>query len=186
MSGVLAGAASALDPIERTASYSRDRRYRYALGRRWGVGPVLTWVMLNPSTADHRRDDPTIRRCTGFARAWGFGGLRVVNLFALRTPDPRLLVAAEDPVGPGADRVLRRALRSSDAVIAAWGNPPPPLRRRADEVRRWLPGGAWCLGLTARGEPRHPLYAAAGLEPRLLAPEGATLSVFGGPPTMAA
>ena len=166
-------------PIERAASFSRDRRYRYDLRRRWDEGPALTWVMLNPSMADERRDDPTIRRCIAFSRAWGFGALRVVNLFALRTPTPCALLEAADVLGPGGERALRSALRSADAVVVAWGNVHPRLSGRAEEVRRLLPAEAMCLGVTGRGEPRHPLYVAGGTEP-------ATLSVFGAAPTMAA
>lgn len=173
--------------MERTASFSRDRRYRYALGRRWGDGPTLTWVMLNPSMADHRRDDPTIRRCIRFSQAWGFGGLRVVNLFALRSPRPGALLEAAGLLGSRGARALREALRSpdhdGDAVIAAWGNVPLQLAPRADAVRAILPAGTWCLGVTMRGEPRHPLYVRADAEPSELA---ATLSVFRGAPTMAA
>lgn len=165
--------------VQRTASFSRDRRYRYDLGRWWDEGATLTWVMLNPSMADARTDDPTIRRCMSFSQAWGFGALRVVNLFALRTPDPNALLEAADARGPRGSRALRLALRDADAVVAAWGNVHPRLPGRATEVRRMLPADAWCLGVTGRGEPRHPLYVAGATQP-------ATLSVFGAAPTMAA
>src|SRR5207237_5457574 len=72
------------------ASFSRDRRYRYRLWRRWDAArPVVAFVMVNPSTADAGRDDPTIRRCIGFARSWGYGRLEVVDLFAYRGTDTR-------------------------------------------------------------------------------------------------
>jgi len=172
--------------MERTASFSRDRRYRYALGRRWGEGPTLTWVMLNPSMGDHRRDDPTIRRCIAFSQAWKFGGLRVVNLFALCSPEPRALLDADDLLGPRGERALREALGTSEGdrrVIAAWGNVHPRLAARAERVRALLPAGTWCLGVTGRGEPRHPLYVRGDAQPSELA---ATLSVFRAAPTMAA
>ncbi len=165
--------------MERTASYSRDRRYRYALGRRWGEGRTLTWVMLNPSMADERRDDPTIRRCISFSQEWGFSALQVVNLFALRTPHPRALLEAGDALGPRGEHTLRTAIRDAEVVVAAWGNVHPRLAGRAEAVRRLLPPDAWCLGVTGRGEPRHPLYVPGGTMP-------ATLSVFGAAPTMAA
>lgn len=166
-------------PIERTVSFSRDRRYRYDLGRRWGAGATLTWVMLNPSMADEWVDDPTIRRCISFSRAWRFGALRVVNLFALRTPDPHALLEAGDALGPGGERALRSALRDADAVVAAWGNVHPRLAGRVEKVRRLLPSEAMCLGVTGRGEPRHPLYVGGGTT-------RSTLSVLGAAPTMAA
>ena len=61
--------------------------YRYLLWREWNAKlPRLLWILLNPSTADERVDDPTLRRVLGFSRSYGFGGLEVVNLFALRSP----------------------------------------------------------------------------------------------------
>ena len=77
--------------------------------------------MLNPSTADAERDDPTIRRCIGFSRAWGFGGAEMVNLFALRSTDPGRLREAADPVGPGNVAHIADAARGATQVIAAWG-----------------------------------------------------------------
>ena len=139
-------------------------RYRYRLWRRWHPGAATAvWVMLNPSTADDRRDDPTIRRCIGLARAWGFGGIEVVNLYGLRATRPADLFAARDPVGPGNDLAIARAAASGDAVFAAWGVHG---RARAGDVRALLAGCAlWCLGVTRAGEPRHPLYVAATVRP---------------------
>jgi hypothetical protein len=137
------------------ATFSRDRRYRYRLWRRWDdTRPVVAFVMLNPSTADARREDPTIRRCIGFARAWGFGGVEVVNLFAFRATDPRSLRRVRDPVGPLNARYVRAATRRSALVVAAWGAHGVP--DRAGMPR--LPRGGRCLGFTRGGQPRHPLY----------------------------
>ena len=169
--------------MNRSASFSRDRRYRYELGRRWDLGPAVTWVMLNPSTADATVDDPTIRRCIDFSRNWGFGGLRVVNLFALRTPEPSALLHVDDLLGPGGDRRLRAALREADEVVVAWGNVHPRLRARVEAIASLLPAGVSCLGLTARGEPRHPLYVRGDTRP---VPFGEALSVFRATRTMAA
>lgn len=140
---------------------ARALRYRYTLSRRFpeGTGTCL-FVMLNPSTADSRRDDPTIRRCIGFARRWGFGQLRVVNLFALRATDPRGLRGAREPthvVGPRNDAVLHREVRRADVVVAAWGA-HGTLHDRAARVLEGLPDVDWqCLGTTRTGQPRHPL-----------------------------
>ena len=136
----------------RGATFSADRRYRYRLWRRWdGARPVVAFVMLNPSTADARRDDPTIRRCIGFAKSWGFGGMEVVNLFAYRTTDPGELRRVTDPVGADNDRHIRRAIARADLVVLAWG-----ARTRSRRLLS-LPH-ARCLGLTRAGQPRHPLY----------------------------
>jgi hypothetical protein len=151
-----------VDEIERRATCSRDGRFRYSLVRRWSPGPSVAWVMLNPSTADATRDDATIRRCIALSRSWGFAALEVVNLFALRSTDPRALADAADPVGPRNDRATRRALGRANAVVAAWGVPPRALRGRAEAVRPLLPPGTGCVGVTTGGQPRHPLYVRAG------------------------
>lgn len=117
--------------------------------------------MLNPNNADAIRDDPTIRRCIGFARRWGFGSVDVVNLFAYRTVDPRRLARLRDPIGPENDRHLARALRDADLVVCAWGA-TPLAHARAAGLRKLLARRATlCLGRTKRGAPRHPLYLRA-------------------------
>lgn len=150
------------------AIFSQDGSYRYLLTRSFGRGEgSCLFVMLNPSTADAERDDPTIRRCSGFATAWGFAELRVVNLFALRSTDPRSLEAAADPIGPDNDCVLRQELAASEFVVAAWGN-KGALRRRSSSVRAMIAGlkiSATCLGHNGGGEPAHPLYVAAATRP---------------------
>lgn len=141
------------------ATFSRDRRYRYRLWRRWDrARPVVVFVMLNPSTADARHDDPTIRRCIGFARRWGYGGIEVVNLFGYRATDPRALRIVRDPVGPGNWRHIRRALRQAALVILAWG-----AHAHGDRLTRVA--RAQCLGLTRAGQPRHPLYLRRDVRP---------------------
>ena len=141
-----------------TATLSADRAYRYLLTRRWGDGPAMTWIMLNPSTADASDDDPTIRRCIGFARREGCAAIQVVNLFALRAADPRELRASPDPVGPGNDGFLL-ARPAAACIVAAWGASGNFLGR-SRKVRVMLGGTALlCLGLTSAGEPRHPLYS---------------------------
>lgn len=143
--------------------------YRYTLGRAWDdSGPFVTFVMLNPSTADADADDPTIRRCTRFARDNGHGSLVVVNLFALRANDPARLLSDPDPVGPRNDNAIDLAARSCDALVVAWGALPPRLRPRAAivamrllSIRATINKPVYALGVTADGSPRHPLYLRA-------------------------
>lgn len=135
--------------------------YRYRLTRSWGDGAgAIAWVMLNPSTAEAGIDDPTIRRVVGFSRSWGFAACLVVNLFAFRSSDPKALVEVADPVGPHNDLVVERTISGADAVVAAWGNGGALLERGA-VMRRLLGRNArqtFAIGMTAAGEPRHPLY----------------------------
>jgi hypothetical protein len=154
--------------VTRSAAFSRDQRFRYALRRTWDPsGPTVLFVGLNPSTADHRQDDATIRRCVGFSKAMGFGQLLVANLFAFRTPHPRVLRRAADPVGPRNDRWLKRLAGEADLVVAAWGSHGSFLARDQDVIP--LLGEIHCLGITARGQPRHPLYLPKAASLRRLA-----------------
>jgi hypothetical protein len=146
---------------DRGAHISSDGFYRYGLWRTWDYGPWLPFVMLNPSTADANLDDPTIRRCIGFAKREGYGGIRVVNLYAYRSTSPKALLTCADPVGPENDGYLYGTLAAARTsrvpVIAAWG-----ANARLDRVARvlnLLPGAVWrCLGTTKQGAPKHPLY----------------------------
>jgi hypothetical protein len=146
------------------AVISRCHRYRYALWRYWdrSLAPVV-FICLNPSTADARRDDPTLVRCMGYARAWGYGGVVTANLFAWRATDPRELRSADDPVGPRNNHWLRRLTTGMPLVVAAWGNSGNHLDRDT-YVRRKI-AGLHYLRLTAKGQPAHPLYLPGSLEP---------------------
>ena len=143
-----------------TAVFSEDRRYRYLLRRRVGDSEKrVLFIMLNPSKADEERNDPTIRRCIGFARSWGFGILEVVNLFALMSTYPKALLKADDPVGPDNDATICAALESADTVVLAWGNHGLDHEKRVAEVTTmaWKADRPCCLGMTVKGAPRHPL-----------------------------
>lgn len=145
------------------ATFSPCRTYRYELFRRWSLGlPLLDIRMLNPSTADEYENDPTIRRCIDFARRWKFGGIRVTNQFALRSTDPAALLPHPDPIGPNNLDYLRR---ESALTLVAWGA-HPAVQRLAPADGWPIPGNAVCLGVTADGSPRHPLYVRADTEPQ--------------------
>lgn len=136
-----------------------DGDYRYRLWRVFSDAPTcVTFVMLNPSRADAEHDDPTIRRCVGFAHDWGFGRLEVVNLFAYCATHPRELAQAPEPVGRHNDRAVRRAVRRADRVVVAWGIHGQLLGRheRAPALLRGVE--PLCFGTTQSGAPRHPLY----------------------------
>lgn len=171
----------------RWARFSADRTYRYLLGREFAAlqGDLLNgwdslpgrdrvlFVMLNPSLASERRDDPTLRRCIGLAHRWGFRALELVNLFALVTPDPRQLRATPDPVGPRNDACIRQRARAADRIVLAWGN-HGAFGARADAVLAMLlrcGRPLFHLGLTREGHPRHPLYLPGDVEPMPWAPQ---------------
>jgi len=148
---------------ERGAQMSDCGRYRYTLWRRWGPGRVAMFIGLNPSTADAEIDDPTIRRCVGFARSWGYDGLMMCNLFAWRATKPRDMLTVEEPIGPLNNDTLRTACMDAAVVVAAWGVNGRH-RGRDWEVRGMLPHLHY-LKLSKGGHPYHPLYLPATLRP---------------------
>ncbi len=146
------------------AVLSPDGLYRYRLERTWSESSPLTWIMLNPSTADAEEDDPTIRRCIRFAKDHCYGGIVVVNLFALRTPYPKMLWnTTEDPFGPLNNTTLLGAAANAHTVVAAWGAGKRAAIRGAAVVRM-MDRPLVCLGHTAQGHPRHPLYVRSTQE----------------------
>ena len=155
------------------AIFSPCETYRYLLQRRWDGLPFdapgcLCFAMMNPSTANEMLDDATIRRCIGYAKALGYGGIIIVNAFGFRSTDPRGLLAANDPVGPENTRIVIEAARAADLVICAWGLPPKPLRAKtAGLLARLQAEGIrpHALRLTKDGTPAHPLYLPASLRP---------------------
>jgi hypothetical protein len=151
----------------RNAVISPDGRFRWVLTRCWdSTRRMLCWIMLNPSTADAEVDDATIRACVQYARAWGYGGIWVVNLYAYRATDPADLVRAGCPAGPCNDDVIAWAVQASGAVMVAWGAVPEAVPRAIevfDLLEELGVTDIYCLGTTKAGAPRHPLRNSAAL-----------------------
>jgi hypothetical protein len=145
-----------------SAVISPDLLYRYELTRTWEIRlPILNWIMLNPSTADALKDDPTIRRCIAFSHSWRYGGIRVYNLFAFRATQPRELKGWVDPVGPENDSYLSK-LTGEDAIVAAWGSHGSAFPDRVYRVCSILKGKkVFVLGRTKGNQPSHPLMLAS-------------------------
>ncbi len=156
------------------AEFSECRQYRYALWRQWnwqGYANQVMFIGLNPSTADETQDDPTIRRCIGFAKAWGYGGLVMMNAYAFRATNPSDMKRAADPIGSGNDEALSYRATQVGLIVAAWG--AHCNQQREEEVCGAIMRPIYCLGKTKAGRPRHPLYLRADTERQLFwAPEG--------------
>ena len=147
------------------ALFSDCREYRYLLGRCWdGTLPSVLFICLNPSTADETTDDPTVRRCVGFAKTWGFGSVVIANLFALRSTDPFGLRSHPNPIGSENDEVLTRIGEACASIVFAWGCHGGLLGR--DQAMSQMYPEAYCLGKTKDGHPRHPLYLPANTQPK--------------------
>lgn len=164
---------------ERGVRLSPCGTYRYALTRSWPFSArhagyyvpqkpadaSVLFVLLNPSTADARVDDPTVRRLVWFANRWGYAQLAVANLYAFRSKTPASLKTAADPVGPGCDRELRRLAEQADRVVVGWGANKAVKPDRVTAVVALLQAAGHdalhCLGANADGSPLHPLYVAA-------------------------
>jgi hypothetical protein len=165
----MATVSEQIDAMDTGALFSPCRRWRYLLWRRWDQERgICAFVGLNPSTADETKDDPTIRRCIGFAKAWGYGALFMLNAYAYRATNPQVMKAyGANAIGPLNNEYLRRAALECDLVVAAWGVNCDDLREHAirrdfEAIRKPL----HVLGLTKDGHPKHPLYLRGDLEPR--------------------
>ncbi len=157
--------------MDKMALMSTCRSWRYVLWRIWAEGRVLAVIGLNPSTANETNDDPTIRRCIGFAERLGYDGLVMLNLFSYRATDPEEMMAAEDPVGPRTkntfEHVFTDMFSEVPAVLCAWGAKGTHMNQDI-EVMSWLTD--WhvvpmCLGITENGSPKHPLYLSYDTNP---------------------
>ncbi len=143
--------------MKKDAKLSRCKNYRYVLSRVWDESlPYVNFIGLNPSIADAHIDDPTLRRCMAFARDWDYGGVYTTNLFAWRATDPAVMKQADDPIGPQNNRWIRKTANDAGIIIAAWGN-HGSYRNRAAQVIDFLPN-VFCLKVTSKQQPAHPLY----------------------------
>lgn len=151
--------------LENDAVISDCGKYRYLLRRTWDhAKPRALFIMLNPSTADARQDDATIRSCVRLIGALGYGSMEVVNLFAWRATDPAELAKATDPIGERNDLTIAGAIGRCDTAVCAWGA-HPMAESRGRSVRAILRGyrpAVFCLGKTKAGAPKHPLYIKSG------------------------
>lgn len=154
------------------AVFTRDRLHRYTLWRRFQpqaeIGRMIAFIGLNPSTADETQNDPTVRRCIGFAQDWGYDGMVMLNIFAYRATDPTVMKAIENPIGRRNTRAIRCTAHAVDRVICCWGVHGAH-RNRGPAIRNLLLkdgiSHVFHLGLTQSGHPKHPLYLRSDTTP---------------------
>lgn len=153
--------------MRKSAVLSGCGKYRYRLERVWDDSlNKVCFVMLNPSTADASEDDPTIRRCINFAKSWGYGGIVVVNLFAIRGTNPKVIKEVADPIGALNTHHIVNAAWDCDQVIAAWGAHGSHAGQDKAVLRMLFERPVFAIKLTAAGHPGHPLYVK-GDAPRI-------------------
>jgi len=149
------------------AEISKCKDYRYALWRTWDEEkPRVVFVCLNPSTADENINDPTLNKCIRYAKSWDngkYGGVLILNLFAFRATKPANMKKADDPIGTDNNNRLRKLPRTTDLIVAAWGN-HGAFNRRSKVVLEMLPDVHY-LKLNKTGEPSHPLYLKKDIKP---------------------
>jgi hypothetical protein len=147
----------------RNAIISADGEYRYQLSRIWDEEkPNILFIMLNPSTADADVDDPTIRRVMNFSKSWGYGGVFVGNLYAFRSTDPKALRNTDDPVGEDNIEHIKELIGVTERVVYAWGN-----NQKEPEWLSSLVDTPYCIDISKKGLPKHPLYLKSELHPKL-------------------
>lgn len=145
--------------MKKSADISECGKYRYLLRRMWAIGDSVLFIMLNPSIADASIDDPTIRRCIGFAKGWGYGSISVCNLYAYRAtnPDELDLLTSSKLVGIKNGEILKSIRNESDKIIVAWGTKGG---QGSVQFRNIFNGyvNLYCFGFNRNGSPKHPLY----------------------------
>ena len=149
------------------AVFDSTGTYRYSLLREWDINaPKVGFIMLNPSSADAEKNDPTIRRCIKFAQSWGYGCLEVVNLFAYRATHLKDLLRTPDPVGNENDHHLAAVVQGAAMLVVACGN-WGRLNNRDQAVLKLLSQHqqVCCLCVNQSGQPRHPLYVRSATRP---------------------
>ena len=150
--------------MKKDAILSEDRKYRYVLSRIWDESkPLVVIIGLNPSTADEKDDDNTIKKCINFSKNWGYGGLYMWNLFAFRATAPSDMFNASSPIGEENSKYIEKYSKLSDKVICAWGN-NGNFKNRSKEVLLNIENKFY-LKLNKTGEPAHPLYLNKNLIP---------------------
>ena len=150
------------------ATFSRCRRWRYLLWRCWDASkPTANFLMLNPSTADELKLDPSCTRARNYAERWGYGALVVTNIFGWRATDPDVMKSVRDPVGRGNDAAIVQAARQAKLIVCAWGNHGLHRERsnRVIELLRAQRLPLFFLRMSGVGQPAHPLYLPAALNP---------------------
>jgi len=153
---------------EAGAVFSSCRGWRYLLWRRWDEAkPVANFLMLNPSTADEFKLDPSCTRARNYAERWGFGALTVTNIFGWRSTDPAVLRVVKNPIGRGNDRAIVKAAKEAKLVVCAWGNHGLHRERSRNVVALLREEGVTLnfLKMNECGEPAHPLYLSGTLQP---------------------
>lgn len=150
------------------AEFSACRRWRTLLWRRWDAAkPAANFLMLNPSTADERKLDPSCTRARNYAGRWGFGAVVITNIFGWRATDPEEMKSVKDPVGAGNDAAIVKAAKQAELVVCAWGNHGAHMNR-SDSVLALLRKNqirVHALRVNGAGHPAHPLYLPQTLTP---------------------
>ncbi len=153
--------------IVREAIFDETNNYRYTLRRHWKNGgkKLVNFILLNPSTADAKIDDPTIRACMQIADNWGYDGIVVTNLFAYRATKPTDLKKQKNPIGEKNNEWIKKCALEAPLTVVAWGN-HGLFQNRGQEVVKLLAGKQLhCLEVLKNGCPRHPLYVRRKTEP---------------------
>lgn len=139
----------------RSAILSDDGKYRYKLERKWGpdASKMVGFIMLNPSIANDKKDDPTMKRVINFAKSWGFDGVIVCNLYAHISPHRKELKHVDDPLGPENERYVREIVATCSQIVYGWGNDGS----EPQWLRELVPS-PYCIKMNKGGQPKHPLY----------------------------
>jgi len=145
--------------LQSCAYFSNDEKYRFILTRKWNkANKVVVFIGLNPSKATEMISDPTVRRCVNYAKQWGYDEMIMLNIFALRSTNPKQLYKSKDPIGDMNDFCIREDIEMADLIVASWGNHGEHLGRGMEVYKIIKEMNVKCFGINQSGQPVHPLY----------------------------
>ena len=137
----------------REAEFSIDKKERYSLNREWDKSKnKILYIMLNPSLADDKNDDPTIRRLINFTKKFNYGGFLVGNIFTKITPNPKELDKSKGMSDKNFEELIK-LINKVDQIVYAWGS-----SIEEPQLLKKLVLNPKCFGKNLNGTPKHPLY----------------------------
>ena len=140
----------------RRAEFSIDKKERYSLKREWDKSKnKILYIMLNPSLADDKNDDPTIRRLVSFTKKYNYGGFLVGNIFTTITPNPKEIDKSKGISVKNFEKLLK-LINKVDQIVYAWGD-----NIEEPQLLKELVLNPKCFGKNLNGSPKHPLYLAS-------------------------
>ena len=135
------------------AEFSKDKKHRYYLSRKWSENEQVLYVLLNPSKANNIKNDHTINRLITISKNLGYGGFEVVNLYTIINPKRNKLYEKKRKFSEKNKKLIAKLVARHKTIIYGWG--------ATENEPNWLSNivkSPLCFNINKNGTPKHPLY----------------------------